>query len=60
MMRGLPTPKIKAYALVRDANGVPKIDGDPRNMPNEIKDMLTPQELVDAVRRFEEKLNGNT
>lgn len=38
------TPKAKLYALVRDRNGVPKIDGDPNDLPEPIKAMLTEEE----------------
>lgn len=40
----LPRAKVQAFGLVRDANGKPKIDGDPRDLPDQIKAMLTPQE----------------
>lgn len=39
----IPTPQIRAFALVRDAHGRPKID-DPDNCPPEILAMLTPEE----------------
>jgi hypothetical protein len=35
--------KWKGYALVRDANGVPKVD-DPATLPEQIKEMLTDEE----------------
>ena len=60
MMNELFKPKVKAYALVRDSNGIPKIDGNPRDLPDEIKDMLTDEEFIEALRKFEETLNGNT
>jgi hypothetical protein len=34
----------KGVALVRDKDGNPKIDGDPRNLPPEIQLMLTEEE----------------
>ena len=37
-------PKVKLYGLVRDANGLPKIDGDPNELHPAIKAMLTPEE----------------
>ncbi len=33
--------KVKAFALVRDAQGRPKVDGNPHDLPVEIKMMLT-------------------
>lgn len=39
-----PKPKVKLYGLVRDKDGKPKIDGDPRDLPPQIKAMLTRQE----------------
>lgn len=47
----IPTPQIRAFALVRDANGRPKID-DPANCAPEILAMLTPEER--------EELNANS
>lgn len=41
---GLPKPKVQLYGLVRDAAGKPKIDGDPKDLPEPIKAMLTPEE----------------
>lgn len=40
---GAQKGKFKGYALVRDANGVPRID-DPTNLPQQIKDLLTDDE----------------
>lgn len=55
MSATLPKMKIKAYALVRDCNGVPRID-DPHNLPEEIKIGITdddlkllPRETVEAL-----------
>jgi len=36
--------KIRAYGLVRDANGVPQFDGDPNLSPPQVLVMLTPAE----------------
>lgn len=53
-------PRAMAYALVRDATGKPKIDGDPRELPDQIKAMMTDEEMVVAVVEYvEEKANGN-
>jgi len=38
-----PPGKFKAFALVRDKDGKPKID-DPKNCPPEILEMLTDEE----------------
>ena len=43
-MNTTQAPKIVMYGLVRDKNGKPKIDGDPRDLPEQIRAMLTPQE----------------
>jgi hypothetical protein len=40
----MPKAKIQAYGLVRDANGKPKIDGDAQDLPEPIKQLLTPEE----------------
>jgi len=37
-------PEIKMFALVRDKNGKPKIDGDPNELPAPIKALLTEDE----------------
>jgi hypothetical protein len=34
--------KKQLFGLVRDATGRPKVDGDPRDLPPQIKAMLTP------------------
>ena len=39
-----PRGKVRAFALVRDANGNPKIDGNPNDLPDEIKRLLTEDE----------------
>jgi len=39
-----PEPKAVFYGLLRDKFGKPKIDGDPNNLHEEIKKMLTPDE----------------
>ncbi len=45
-MKKLPTikPKVVIYGLVRDKYGNPKIDGDPNDLPEQIKALLTEQE----------------
>jgi hypothetical protein len=40
----IPDPEIKVFGLIRDRNGTPVIDGDPNDLPDEIKAMLTPEE----------------
>lgn len=32
------------FGLVRDRHGRPKVDGDPSDLPQPIKDMLTPED----------------
>lgn len=56
---GLPPPEVKAYALVRDKNGKPKIDGNPHDLHPSIKAALTPDEFALAVKEWEEA-NGET
>ena len=51
--------EIKAYMLVRDASGKPKIDGDPKSLPKSIKNMLTKEEMAEAVKMFKEMQNGS-
>lgn len=43
-MKTGPKPKVVIYGLVRDKNGKPKIEGDPRNLHPAILAMLTPEE----------------
>jgi len=43
----IPTPQVQMFGLVRDKNGKPKIDGNPRDLPEPIKDMLTAEERVE-------------
>ena len=59
-MSALPRAKVQAYVLVRDASGHPKIDGDPRALPESIKTALTKEEFSQAVREFEGRRYGNT
>lgn len=54
MNAGMPTPKPQMYGLVRDKNGKPRIDGDPRELPQPIKDMMSVLEYMQAIRDFEE------
>lgn len=37
-------PEIKFYGLVRDKDGKPKIDGDPNDLNQHVKDLLTDDE----------------
>lgn len=37
-------PQVVMYGVVRDKDGNPKVDGDPRNLPPHIKAMLTDQD----------------
>lgn len=38
------SPKIKFFGLVRDKDGKPKIDGDPKDLAPHIKELLTSDE----------------
>lgn len=40
----VPKIKVKGYALVRDKNGKPKIDGDVQKLHPSILNMLTKEE----------------
>lgn len=40
----MPKAKVRAFGLVRDANGKPKIDGAAQDLPEPIKQLLTPAE----------------
>lgn len=37
-------PKVKFFGLVRDKNGQPKIDGDPKDLSPHVKELLTSEE----------------
>lgn len=39
-----PEVKVTLFGLVRDKDGKPRIDGDPKKLTDEIKAMLTPEE----------------
>lgn len=54
MNAGIVPPKAVIYGLVRDKDGKPKIDGDPRDLPEQIKDMMNVLEFIQAVRDYEE------
>jgi len=42
-----PAPQIKFYGLIRDKNGVPKIQGDPNDLHPAIKEMLSNDEKLE-------------
>jgi len=46
-------PKYKGYLLVRDASGKPKIDGDPRKLPQQIIQMMSDSEFAQAIEDYE-------
>ena len=54
MNTGIAPPRAEIYGLVRDKDGKPKIDGDPRKLPQPIKDMMSVLEYMQAIRDFEE------
>ena len=43
----MPKLRLSAHALVRKADGTPRIDGDPNDLPLQTKLLLTPQERRD-------------
>lgn len=49
----LPKAKIEMYALVRDSSGKPRIDGDPRNLHQSIKDAMTAAEFQQALEDYD-------
>jgi len=49
-------PRIKAYGLVRDSNGKPRVDGDPRDLHPTIKEMMTKEEYILAIKEYENGL----
>jgi hypothetical protein len=53
---GAQSSNFKGFALVRDKNGVPRVD-DPENLPQEIRDMLTDEEFYN-IYLTERKKNG--
>jgi hypothetical protein len=46
-------PRPKGYFLVRDKTGKPKIDGDPRLLPQPIIQLMTDAEFAAAVEEYE-------
>lgn len=46
--------QVSIFGLVRDASGRPKIDGDPRALPQPVKEMLTKSEYEDAIREYDD------
>jgi hypothetical protein len=46
-------PKFEGYMLVRDKNGKPKIDGDPRKLPQQIIQMMSDSEFAEAIEDYE-------
>ena len=43
----VPKPRFSAHGLVRKADGTPRIDGDPNDLPLQTKLLLTPKERRD-------------
>lgn len=46
-------PKLKGFGLIRDKNGKPRIDGDPRNLHPAIKELMTSEEYFRAIEEYE-------
>jgi hypothetical protein len=44
--------KLKGFLLLRDKNGKPKIDGDPRNLPQGMIDLMTQEEFDTALEEY--------
>ena len=42
------------FGLVRNANGRPRIDGDPRELPPEIVAMMAAEEYETACKEYDE------
>lgn len=49
----MPAPKVTMYGLVRDRNGKPRIDGDPRELHESIKAAMTPLEYETACKEYD-------
>lgn len=49
---GVKPAQVKIYALVRDAYGKPKIDGNPDDLHQSILEAMTPQEIIEAKKEF--------
>jgi len=47
MSNKTPAPKVQYFGLVRDKNGKPKIDGDPKQLHPAILAMLTDAEKAE-------------
>ena len=59
MKAAIPAPKVQMFALVRDKNGKPKIDGDPKTLHPGIISMMTPEEYQTAIKDYEDN-HGNS
>lgn len=46
-------PCFKGYFLVRGKDGRPKVDGDPRLLPEPIKQLMTDAEFAAAIEEWE-------
>lgn len=52
----MPEPKITGVGIVRDRNGMPKVDGNPDDLPAAIKALFTEDEMNHLRRMY----NGDT
>lgn len=51
-LKGIPG-KVEMFGLVRRPDGTPRIHGDPRNLQPQLKAMLKPGELEEAITKFD-------
>lgn len=49
----IPTPKVQMYGLVRDRNGKPRIDGDPRKLHHSVIESMTREEFELACKEYD-------
>lgn len=57
IITGAIKPRVQLYAIVRDAQGKPKIDGDPRKLNESIKGALTAEEYAEACAEYDSKMS---
>ena len=49
-----PKAKVTGYALIRDAMGKPRIDGDPRRLAKELIAMMSAKEFETACEEYDD------
>lgn len=56
-----PKMQLRIEGLVRDRNGKPRIDGDPNDLPQSVKDAMTDEEFRVAVAEWKARdIDGKT